>query len=306
VGRKTSWERIARLASRQHGLFTAAQAVEVDIHPTTLQGWVTAGRVKRWHPGVYAVTGFADSWRRRAMAATLAVPGAVVAGLAAAYLHGLLDATAADIVLLAPRGRRPTLKAPRVRTTLTFPGTHHTVVDAIAVTSVARTIVDLATDLAEKRLREVLLDAWRRGLVSPLEVARCLSEVGKVRGAAKLRRALASCDEGLQRTRSIAEIIGYLTVRDAGLPLPQINHRVQAAGRWYEIDLAWPDGQRGIEVDGAAWHTIEPDVVEDEARQANLESAGWRIERINARTVLTDPEAFLRLVREFVCSSARS
>lgn len=297
---------MTRLASRQHGLFTAAQAVEMDIHPTTLQGWVTTGRVKRWHPGVYAIAGFPDSWRRRAMAATLAVPGAVVAGLAAAYLHGLLDATTADIVLLAPRGRRAAPKSIRVRTTLTFLDTHRTVVDAIAVTSVARTIVDLAVDLTAKRLRELLLDAWRRRLVSPLEVARCLGEVGKVRGAAKLREALAVCDAGLERTRSIAEIVGYLTIRDADLPLPEINHRVQAAGRWYEIDLAWPDRQRGIEVDGAAWHSIGPDIAADEARQADLESYDWRIERVDARTVLTDPEAFLRLVREFVCSSARS
>ncbi|MBW3664238.1 MAG: hypothetical protein KY469_14150 [Actinobacteria bacterium] len=81
---------------------------------------------------------------------------------------------------------------------------------------------------------------------------------------------------------------------------------MEAAGRRYEIDLAWPDRDKGLEIDGKAWHSIAPDVAADEARQADLEAAGWDIDRAPASVVLTDPDAFVAQVRAHLAAPARS
>ncbi|MBW3663432.1 MAG: type IV toxin-antitoxin system AbiEi family antitoxin domain-containing protein [Actinobacteria bacterium] len=302
---KSSWQKLMKLARRQHGLVTVAQAEEVGIPRSTLSRWVAAGRLKRWYPGVYALEGVPDSWLRRAKAATLAAHAeAVLGGAAAARLHGLLAFDGSQVELLVPRtaacGR---LGRVAIRRTSTLPDHHRVEVDGVPAASVARTIVELVDVVAEKRLREVLLDAWRRNLVTPLEVAACLGEVGRVRGAARLRRVLAECDPALARTRSIAEIVGYLAIRDAGLPVPEVNHRVEVAGRRYEIDLAWPELERGVEIDEEAFHSIPPDVAADARRQADLEGAGWRLDRAPARLVLTDPAAFVAQVRDLLASA---
>lgn len=302
---KSSWQKLVKLARRQHGLVTVVQAEDAGIPRSTLSRWVAAGRLGRWYPGVYALEGMPDSWLRRAKAATLAAHAeAVLGGAAAARLHGLLDFDGSEVELLVPRtaacGR---LGRIRIRRTNHLPDSDRTEVKGIPVASIVRTIVELAVVVAEKRLREILLDAWRRNLVTPLEVATCLGEIGRVRGAAKLRRVLAECDPALARTRSIAEIVGYLAIRDAGLPLPEVNHRVEVAGRRYEIDLAWPELERGVEIDGEAFHSIAPDVAADARRQADLQGAGWRIDRAPARLVLTDPAAFAAQVRDLLASA---
>lgn len=302
MANRTAWQRLVRIARRQHGLITAAQAGEAGIPYSTLSRWTSAGRLKRWYPGVYALEGMPDSWHRRAMAATLAGPAAaVLGGMAAARLHGLLGSGSAEVELLAPRGTRGE-RVPKllIRRTRTLPAEHRVEVDGIPVACAARIIVVLAGVLPEEELQRLLLDAWRRGLVTPLEVATVLGEVGRVRGAATLRRVLAGCDPALARARSIAEIVAYLTIRDAELPLPALNHRVEVAGRCFEIDLAWLELLRGLEIDGERYHSIAPDVEADAARQAELEAAGWRLGRAPARLVLTDARTFLAQVRSFL------
>ena len=88
-------------------------------------------------------------------------------------------------------------------------------------------------------------------------------------------------------------------MRDAGLPVPVVNLRVRAAGRWFELDQAWPLVWVDIEVDGAGSHTTAFDVRADERRDEMLGGAGWRVERVPA-SLLQRPEEYVRLVRRIL------
>src|SRR6185312_11572341 len=82
---------IAKIASRQHGVVTAAQLRHLGFARSTIAERVRAGRLHRLHQGVYAIGHESLGEKRRWMAAVLAVgPGAVLSHASAAALWGFL------------------------------------------------------------------------------------------------------------------------------------------------------------------------------------------------------------------------
>jgi very-short-patch-repair endonuclease len=77
-------------------------------------------------------------------------------------------------------------------------------------------------------------------------------------------------------------------LRDAGRPLPRLNHRI--AGE--EADLSWPAIRRILEIDGGPFHL---DVGEDARKQQRWEAAGWTVERVSSDDVYDHPHHVLAL-----------
>jgi very-short-patch-repair endonuclease len=69
-------------------------------------------------------------------------------------------------------------------------------------------------------------------------------------------------------------------LRDAGLPKPQMEWRVEQAGHLLaQVDLAYPDRRYAIELDSLAYH-LHPKAFEDDRRRdADLAGAGWLVRR---------------------------
>lgn len=82
---------VARLAARQHVVFSLAQLVELGLAPRAVQQRAATGRLHRIHRGVYSlVPSELLGWRGRYLAAVLACgPGAVLSHRSAAHLLGL-------------------------------------------------------------------------------------------------------------------------------------------------------------------------------------------------------------------------
>ena len=79
---------IMKLSSRQYGLFSRAQAADLDIDDCMLWRALTAGRITQEAEGVYGFPGWPDSWFRRLWRAYLATGlHAVVSFETAAALH---------------------------------------------------------------------------------------------------------------------------------------------------------------------------------------------------------------------------
>ena len=119
---------------------------------------VERSRLHPVHPGLYAVGHTALSLRGRWMAAVLAAgPRAVLCHRPAAALWGVLTASAAPIEVTAPGQHRiPAVIAHRRR----LPRDEMTVREAIPVTSISRTLFDLAA------------------VASPAKVEQAMNEVG--------------------------------------------------------------------------------------------------------------------------------
>ncbi len=165
--------------------------------------------------------------------------------------------------------------------------------DGLPVTSVARTLVDLAAVLTAHELERRCHRAEVLRRLDVRAVQRLVTDVRRP-GARSLRAALATLTRAdPDITRSELEERFLALVTDAGLPRPSVNARI--AG--HEVDFLWRLECLVDEVDGAAAHNTPTAFEEDRHRDAALQVAGFRVVRFTWRRITQDPDAVVRTLR---------
>jgi|SRR5690606_9396225 len=165
------FECLFAIAASQMGHVTTRQARDCGMASNLIEYHVRRGRLKRVHRGVYRLRDYPSAPREEVMAAWLAAGPhrAVVSHESALDLFQLGDVIPDDIHLMVSRSVRnlPRLEGVRFHTT-SIPLTDDDVVvrDGIRITSVARTILDLAqSGLAPDQIDLAVRQALDRGLV---------------------------------------------------------------------------------------------------------------------------------------------
>ena len=261
---------LAEVAGRQWGVVTGAQLAEAGLSAPTITRWVQDGRLHRLYRGVYAVGHRALRMEGRLAAALFyAGPGAMLSHVTAAWWWELWGSEPRRIHVSAPRPRTHVdgvcIHLPRC-----LEGTRHR---GLPVTTVARTLVDLAGSVAFADLRGALAEAEYRGLV---DLGRVEAEAGPGRpGSAALRAALARHRPQLAHTLSPLED-RFVDFCDAErIPLPEVNRTV--AGLM--VDALWPAERVIVELDGGAAHGSPARVERDRRRDLRLRTAGYVVLR---------------------------
>jgi predicted transcriptional regulator of viral defense system len=141
-------------------MVTHRQLAAVGIRGSAITRRVAAGRLVRVYPGVYAVGHMPHTREARWIAAVMACGrGGVLSHLDAAALWQIYESRGTDIhVTTTSRGGRhlPGIQAHRART---LDPADVTVKDAIPVTTVARTLIDLTDLLPHDRLLRAMREA---------------------------------------------------------------------------------------------------------------------------------------------------
>ncbi len=286
-------QRLGRVARRQLGLFTLDQALEAGFTCRQVRQRTDADRLVRMGRSVYGVPGHEPSWERSVLAAVLAVgPESVVSHLAAARLLGFEDIRVAVVELTVPRGRRARTPLARVHTTQVLPNVDAVTVGRFRVTGGARTIVDIATRVAERQLTAAIGSAVRDGWTSPEVLVRRLGELRGRRGVAIVRQALdGPIGHSFLERRFLA------LVRDAGLRAPrtQVTYR---ADRVIRVDAVWDAEALVVEVMGHRYHCTALDLQRDAQRRIELQDLGFEVLEFTAADVARRPAYVLsRLTR---------
>ena len=283
----TTQERINRLTRRQHGLLTRAQALEAGLGPRQVEDRVRRGHWTAIRPGVYAVAGMPPSREQALLAVLLAIGSrTVVSHGSAARLWGLKGVDEPEqISVTVDLSRVVRLEGVVGHRSGTLFDEDLVVVRGVAVTSKARTLVDLSGTLSLDQLGQALDGALRGGL--RLEaVRRCAGRLAPAPGRRMtlvhtlLARRLPGYDPGDSdlETRALRVLVG------AGLPVPRQQHAVRVGGHRFKLDLAYPDLRVGIELDGWDTHRTFSAFHGDRERDALLASAGWVVAHFSART----------------------
>jgi hypothetical protein len=229
---------VAALAARQHGVVSHWQLVDLGLTNRAVQGRVRAEHLHGLHRGVYAVGHPGLTPRGRELAAVFARgPAALLSHRSAARLWELLRSASARIEVTAPRTREPR-SGLTVHTSRVLAAEDRCVIDAIPVTSLARTIVDLAEVLTDPRLARAVHEAEVRKLFDLAAVERALERVPGRRGRPRLLRVLAAYRPEDHELASKAERRFGAICREHGPPQPR---RIQIAG--YEADFYWPEAR---------------------------------------------------------------
>ncbi|MGH2987474.1 MAG: DUF559 domain-containing protein [Solirubrobacterales bacterium] len=283
---------IMRIAARQHGLITRRQLLGLGIGTGVINHRLRTGRLRPFRRGIYLVTPTTPPLAPE-MAAILSCPeGSVLVGPSAAYLHQLLPHPAQPrLVHVAVRGhdpgRKPGIRIHRSR----IPADERTSRHGIPLTIPARTIVDLAATLDASTLEQVVAEAHRRNMASADDLLAVLARHPRRAGARALR-GLLNADRSPGFLRSRAEKRLLVLLRKARLPEPETNAKLGA----FEIDYLWRDERLATEVDGGAFHTALPDRRRDQAKDAELLRAGYKILRLGWHQITEEPEATVALI----------
>ncbi len=234
------------LANQSHGVVTRRELLDAGVTPEELRTRLGNGALTRIHRGVYRVGHVAPSVEARYIAAVKACGiDALIAGRAAAYLWGLIRRSPPKPEVLTPRDRRvPGVVVPRVRCAeVTDAGTRR----GIPVTTVPRTLVDLASSLPEPALARACHEAGVRYRTTPRQVDGILEQMPNAPGRRKLARILRG---EVRVTLSRLESRFLRLLREVRLPLPVTN---RIAGS-YRVDFRWPERRLTVELDSYRHH----------------------------------------------------
>jgi predicted transcriptional regulator of viral defense system len=153
---------VAALAARQHGLVARRQLIELGIDRGGIHRRVKAGRLHGVHRGVYAVGYRRLSRHGRWMAAVLSCgPRAVLSHGSAAALWGVLVISGSLIDVATPTRSRHNRGAIAVHRLRDLHPEDYRLREGIPVTSVARTLLDIAPVVKTKSLRRAIDEAER-------------------------------------------------------------------------------------------------------------------------------------------------
>jgi Protein of unknown function (DUF559) len=164
-------------------------------------------------------------------------------------------------------------------------------VDGIPVTSVARTLLDLAEVVSRRRLERAFEEADRRDLLDLTAVSGLLERSPGRRGRKPLGALLSERYRPVTGTRSELEGQFLRLRREVGLPPPL----VPGCGLRGGYGLARP--RLVVELDSYAFHHTRAAFERDRIRDAALQLEGYRVLRVTDRQLDDEPEAIVRTIR---------
>ena len=286
-GGKRKQSAVAALAARQHGVVSNAQLRRLGLTEREVLGRAERGMLHRLHRGVYAVGHRKLTREGHLMAALLAAgPTAFLSHRTAAGLHGLRALNLRRIELTVVGQGRPrqglvihsTAREPHPSELITKSG--------LRVSSVPRTLIDVATREHEPELERLITEAVRRQILTHDRLEAALARHEGRPGTAKLKRAYAAYRPRADRKSDLERDFDRLLERHPEIPEPLRNYKL---GPW-ELDYYWPEQRVVLELDGRPYHVAVADMERDRFRDAQLLREGIRTLRITDQRYRDDRE----------------
>ncbi len=260
------------------GVLTRSTALALGMPASTLHDWVKVGHLIRVGNGLYVFPGMSDSERAMLRAATAALD-AVVSHESAARQHGLDGVPQTRPTVSVPIRRSNRFADVLVHQLTDLQPSHTTTLSGMTVTTMARTIIDLAaTRMSAKRLAAIVDQAVRIEGTTYEEIEELLEDLARKGkpGVKKLRMVLAPRLRSRHVSESTLESNLFDVIVNGGLPAPTTQYRPtwlrKVNGR---VDLAYPEQEILIEGDSIGWHD-NPEAFQLDRTRDNLAAlAGW-------------------------------
>lgn len=277
------------IADRADGVVTRKELVVAGITRAQIEHRLRIGALLPEFPGVYRVGHRAPSTEAWYMAAVKACgERAMLSGQAGAYLLVLVRGAPPEPEVITPRERRiEGIKTTRCRD---IDPRDRMMWRRIPVTTVARTLVDLAAVLSAEALGRACHEAGIRHRTTPADVEQVLARRPTSPGAAKLRAILLG-EERVVLSKLEARFLELL--REASLPLPRTNK--PAGGRC--VDCRWPEHRLTVELDSYTYHSSRHAWEADRSRERAAYARGDEFRRYSRDDVFVRPRVVIQELR---------
>lgn len=282
---------LAYLVHRQHGMIARRQALAAGVRPRSLDRLLARGHLlKTRHRGVYAVGHYAQAPMAEEMAAILALGrGAVLSHRSAGAYWGLCERPRGFVEVIRPRCGATKLAGVKSYRIETLQQDEWLMVGAMPVTTVARTLLDLAAVLSKDQLASAFSAADRTNRIQVGAIRR-LIEPGRRRGAAALRAVFVDYDpQRLPQRSEFESLIWNRIQRRRDFETPERNEIVN--GR--EVDLVWWRKRLMVELDGHRHHSGIERFNADRSRDLEMALDGYQVLRISWAMFRADPDGVL-------------
>lgn len=282
---------LAEMAGLQHGVVGREQVLGLGMGKSAIGRRVDAGRLHLVHREVYAVGHKALTQRGRWMAAVLACgQNAALSHWSAAALWRI-RASGRELIDVTSPAKANSIREIR-RHLRALPPDEVTVEDGISVTTVPRTILDLAAVSSVEVVESALAEAEYLRLTDRLSLPDLLARYPGRRGVRRVRVALErQREEPGGRRQSPLEEIFIPFLRRHSLPMPRLNAWLEVGGRRYQVDGLWPGTTEIVELDGWQGHGTKSAFRDDRARDRRLRAAGYSITRLTWSQLDDEPRA---------------
>jgi hypothetical protein len=270
---------LARIAEQQHGVFDRRLLDHVGFSQRQCDLRVERGEWVRLFESVYRIAGAPLTWRGRLLGTALAGgPHAVASHRSGAAIWGTGGGDQQIQEILCPRWRRSRHDTLIVHESKALDARDVTVVDAIPVTTVERTLLDLGAVRHPLTVERAVEAALRMELTTLPALRSTLRRVGRQgrNGAGVLRRILDERDPDRRLTESEMEMRMLQVLRANGLPLPVVQFEIWSQGRFIaRVDAAYPDLRIALEYESFEWHMGKSAHIRDNARRNAIVGAHW-------------------------------
>jgi very-short-patch-repair endonuclease len=289
------------LAERQHGVVAQRQLIALGLSQRTIERRLESWRLRLVHREVFAVGHSRLSQQGRWLAAVLAYSeGALLSHRSAAALWGISRPWAPAVDVTAPAGRQGIRRREKIWIHRGRLHPEDRVIRAgIPVTTVARTLFDMAEFVSFKRLESAWEEADRLNLLR-LRAVEEICQRGYGRRALRPIRHLLAEARAATITRSPLEDNFAAFCRGHRLPMPSFNTTVLD----YEVDALWPAQRLAAELDSWEFHRHRAAFERDRIRDAALQAAGYRTIRITDRRMNTEAPTLANELRALLRPSA--
>jgi very-short-patch-repair endonuclease len=286
---RAAWE----LVRRQHGVVTRADLLALGYGTRSIEHRVATGRLHLISRGVYAVGRRELTPHGRWMAAILVCgDDAALSHRSAAELWGVGREEKGRIDVTVRRKREIGRRGLKVRSRPSLPSRSFVVRHGIPVTHPVQTLIDLATELRDRRLERAVNQADVLDLVDPETLRTALDDYTGTPGVKRLRTMLDR--HTFRLSDSDLEILFRPLARAAAFPSPMTKHWVLG----YEVDFFFPDHKLIVETDGLRYHRTPSQQARAVKRDQTHVAAGYTVLRFTHWQIAHAPNEVTAVLRE--------
>ncbi|MFP5370284.1 MAG: DUF559 domain-containing protein [Actinomycetes bacterium] len=276
-------------------MVTRPQLLQAGFSKDRIRTRVRRGQLHPVFPGVYAV-GRRDLPRDAQWSAALLHGGdeAALAVWTAAACHAIRRSSSSRPHIVVPRpGGRESRDTIVIHRCPTLAPQEVTEIDGVRVTTLARTMLDIAAATPRQDiLRKMLVEAETLRIFDLAQFDELLARRRGDRGLARLRLALQAHRD--IQVFSGLEVDFVLFCETYQLPSPPV---VNGLIEGYLVDFAWPACRVIVETDTPKFHGEPTSFEDDRIRDAELHARGWRVLRFTRYRLHTEPARVARILR---------
>ena len=295
---------LLRRARTRHGVLDLTDLDRFGVSRSARRSAVAHGWMELAAPGVYVVAGAPRTALQRCAIALAFHRGAAISHEASAALRNLPGFAHHQPVVTVEHGRNRRSPVAVVRSTLLLPRSHVTRERGLVVTTVARTIFDLAGVVPPHRVAEALDAALARRLCTLLQVQQvhfALARPGR-RGTVVMRTMLEERGEDWIAPASLLESRARALFAERGIPAPRFEVDLGDDDWIGRVDCFWDEAHLVVELDGRRFHGGASARDRDRRRDNRLMARGIRVLRFTWDDLAHRPDETVALVRSALAS----